>query len=70
MRLQGGMRTSEGRVEVCRRELWQTVCDMNWDNTEASVVCKELGFSIMSKYTQWHVNRLACSLIYNELSFK
>ena len=41
---------SQGRVEVCINNSFQTVCDIGWSNIDASVICSELGFSQYGLY--------------------
>eukprot|EP00731_Ephydatia_muelleri_P036912 Em0353g1a len=45
VRLAGATGNFLGRVEICINNQWGTVCDSGWDNSEARVVCRQLGFS-------------------------
>ena len=45
LRLVGGNIPNEGRVEICMNNVWGTVCDDGWSNTDATVVCRQLGYS-------------------------
>ena len=46
VRLQGGVNSTEGRLEICLGNEWGTVCDQMWDSTDASVVCRQLKLSL------------------------
>ena len=44
LRLVGGSSDKEGRVEICVGGVWGTICDDNYDRTDAAVICRQLGF--------------------------
>ena len=49
IRLVDGAKDSEGRVEVCFNNTYGTVCDDFWDELEATVVCRQLGYNSTGK---------------------
>lgn len=50
VRLLEGSSELEGRVELCRNNQWGTVCVSGWDNSDARVVCRQLGFSVAGRW--------------------
>ena len=45
VRLAGYTYTNVGIVEICVNNTWAIVCDNGFDNNNARVVCRQLGYS-------------------------
>jgi len=56
LRLFGSDSTTEGRVQVFMSGQWVRVCDDKWENTEASVVCRQLGFGSLGMTQQFQIS--------------
>ena len=49
MRLEGGVREYEGRIEICYKREWGAVCNVGINSSVAEVVCRQFGFSLHGK---------------------
>uniref|UniRef100_A0A1X7TUZ9 SRCR domain-containing protein n=1 Tax=Amphimedon queenslandica TaxID=400682 RepID=A0A1X7TUZ9_AMPQE len=43
IRLVNGGGPNVGRLEICRNNIWELVCNNDWSYTNAQVVCRQLG---------------------------
>ena len=50
VRLVGSSYTNRGRVEICVNNTWETVCDDDFDSSDARAVCRQLGYSSGNNY--------------------
>ena len=65
IRLANGRVETEGRVEVCINDTWGTVCDDRFTNTNAAVVCQQIGFT--ANFTSGKVSTTCITLYIAQL---
>ena len=54
VRLVGGSVPYRGRVETCRNRRWRSICSGRWDNRDAAVVCRQLGYPTEGLHSKCH----------------
>ena len=47
IKLSGGSGDLEGTVKVCIKGGFYTICDDGWSNNDATVICRQLGYSVI-----------------------
>ena len=50
IRLQGGIDSNQGRVEVYCNGEWGTICNNGFGSTDAQTICKQLGYNYYYNY--------------------
>ena len=48
LRLVNGKSKNEGTIEICYDGLWGLISDSYWSDSDAEVVCRQLGYTTTS----------------------
>lgn len=63
VRLVNGTASNKGRVEIFHNGQWGTICDDLWNNNDAHVVCKMLGYGNRTAYLDAHFGSGASTIL-------
>ena len=63
VRLVSGYLQQEGRLELCLRGVWSTICDTNFDQSDALVACAKLGYEVAGNNTVYNSCHFSCAII-------
>ena len=58
LRLVGGPSNREGRVEMCYMGVWGAISDDRWNENNAVVTCRQLGFEPSGMWTMQDSNNM------------
>lgn len=56
IRLADGVFDQQGRVEICTNGIWGTICDQGWDDADARILCRDLGYTGTGKISYYIIN--------------
>lgn len=59
-----GVSFNRGRVEVYYNGEWGTICHHGWDNTDASVVCRQLEIGVSSRSVHYNYYKKGSGFIF------
>ena len=51
----GGRSYIQGHVEILHENVWGTICDDDFDNNDATVICKMAGYSVGEYKNYLHI---------------
>ena len=66
----GGNNQGEGTVEICNNHIWGLIFDSGWNDSDAEVVCRQLGYQTLGElrivfYACDIVNLIKCFTVSN-----